>query len=503
MKSFYKNISICATLLTFVVSGCTKNFEKINTDPDALTDGPPLNMLVNVIRNTGEQFGGDVDGYGTFAGYIVKIQYMDFMSGLVPTNNSYGNRWYACYYNNAQLNYLLEQTAPEPQKYKNVRSVARIWQNYMWSYLLDGWGDIPYTDALKGLPEKGSVLTAKYDKQEDVYPAVLKSLKEIADDMAEGVGEDDIRSGDFIYGSKNFKDISIKDEMLRWQKFCNSLRLRIAMRISGVSSSLAKATIEEIAGDKGKYPVLETNDENCYLRWPGSKPYFEPWYSSGVDGNRINNWGISDIFIDHLASMDDPRLAVIATKNNEGKYVGFPNGASKGPEKTTSVSWIGNKYIQDPVGFTPFYKSCETYYILSEAAMLGYNVGITAESAYTRAVHLSMEDNGVAGADITKYLEGKGKWNDTKERIWWDMWVALFKANFEAWSLYRRTGIPLTNYPSLNSIFGKKHNDQPWRLPYPNNEYLYNKENTEAAASSVVDYVWGKQLWWDTRKGKF
>ena len=77
-------------------SGCTKSFDEINVDPDALPNVPPGNMLTNVLRNTAESFGGDVDGYGTFAGYIVKIQYMDYMSGLIPTNNTYGNRWYNC-----------------------------------------------------------------------------------------------------------------------------------------------------------------------------------------------------------------------------------------------------------------------------------------------------------------------------------------------------------------------------------------------------------------------
>ena len=114
-----------------------------------------------------------------------------------------------------------------------------------------------------------------------------------------------------------------------------------------------------------------------------------------------------------------------------------------------------------------------------------------------------MEDNQIAEADIVKYLAGKGKWNNTKERIYWDMWVALFKNNFEAWTLYRRTGIPSTNYPSLNSIYGKAHNDQPFRLPYPNNEYLYNAANVNKEAEKLKDFVWGEQMWWDKRTGKF
>jgi len=480
-------------LLAFVfMAGCTKNFEKINTDPDALPDVPPQNMLINVLRNAGEQFGGDVDGYGTFAGYIVKIQYPDNMGGLTPTNNTYGNRWYACYYNNTQMNDLLKKTEDKAAGFKNIRTIARIWQNYMWSYLLDGWGDIPYTEAFKGMPGEGNLLKPKYDKQEDVFPAVLADLKKIADEMAAGLGTDNVGDYDIVY----------QGDMRKWQKFCNSLRLRMAMRISAVAPALAKSTIEEIAGNMNKYPVLETNAENCYLYWPGSLPYMEPWYKSGINGKRIDNWGMFDIFIDHLNEVKDPRIAAVAQKANTGTYVGYQNGLPSGPAVLRSVSWIGEYYINNPSGYTPFYKSCETYYILAEAAMLGYNVGMTAESAYNKAVMISMKDNGVSDADAQTYLAGKGKFDNTKEKIWWDMWTALFKENYEAWSLYRRTGIPSTNYPAINSIFKGKHNDQPWRLPYPNNEYLYNKANTEAAAVGVVDQVWGKRLWWAKDNGK-
>ncbi|CDT03960.1 conserved exported hypothetical protein [Sphingobacterium sp. PM2-P1-29] len=492
MKKLLFNIKFASILAIVCLASCTKDFEKINTDPDALPNVPPQNMLINVLRNAGEQFGGDVDGYGTFAGYIVKIQYPDYLSSLVPGNNTYGNRWYACYYNITQMNDMLKKTEDRAEGFKNIRTVARIWQNYMWSYLLDGWGDIPYSEAFKGMPEDGNLLRPKYDKQEDVFPAVLADLKKIADEMSDGLGTDDIGDYDIIY----------EGDMLKWQKFCNSLRLRIAMRISSVAPALAKSTIEEIAGSKINYPVMETNDENCYLYYPGTLPYMEPWYKSGINGKRIDNWGMFDIFINYLNEVKDPRIASIAQKTNLGTYVGYKNGLAASHNPLRSVSWIGEHYINDASGYTPFFKSCETYYILAEAAMLGYDVGISAKDAYNKAVMISMEDNGISKDDANLYLSKEGQFDGTKERIWWDMWTALFKENYEAWALYRRTGIPSTNYPSVGSIFLDRHTDQPWRLPYPNNEYLNNKVNTDAAATGIVDHSWGKRLWWAKDNGK-
>lgn len=472
-----------------LLTGCTNSFYDINTDPDAYSEIPFTNQLAYVIRNTGDRMGNDMDGYGTFAGYIVKIQYMDNLSGLIPSNNTYGNRWAACYGNNAQMKDLLEKTEANAEAFKNIRFVARIWQNFMWQYCTDGWGDIPYTEALNGAEKDGSILFAKYDKQEFVYRSVMTSLKEIADEMSNGFGSDEIGEGDFLFDGK----------VEKWQRFCNSLRLRMAMRVSGVDAALSKSTIEEICGNPEKYPYISENDEQCYLNWPGSAPYFEPWYNNK---RTRDDHGLSDIFVDHLLSMDDPRLPILVKPaGTDGKYRGYPNGPEKGPNPLNSISRIGEKYRDDPFGFTPFYKACETYYILAEAAMLGYNIGMTAEEAYVKAVHLSMEDNGVDQAETDAYLAGKGKWNNTKERIWWDMWVALFKDNFEAWCLYRRTGVPTTNYPAIASIYGSAHNDQPFRLPYPQNQYQYNKESLDEVLGDVKDFGWGKQMWWDTRTG--
>jgi hypothetical protein len=474
------------------LAGCTGSFEDINTDPDAYVDVPATNMLGNVIRRSAEQIGGDMDGYGTYAGYIVKIQYMDYLGGLVPTNNTFGNRWYNCYYSNTQLNDILEKTEDAAEGNKNIRLVSRIFGNFLWLYNLDTWGDMPYSEAFKGDPEKGAILNAKYDSEQEIYPAVMAELKAAADELAAGFGDDEVGDGDFLFGG----------DMQKWQRFCNSLRLRAAIRLSGVATELAKSTLEEIVANPAKYPLIEENADNAYFYWQNSSPYFERWY----DNFRTrDDHGLFDTFIAHLKETEDPRLHVIAKPAvSDGEYRGYQNGAASQP-LLSEMSRIGALYRENPTGFTPFYKSCETYYILAEATLLGWNTGVTAEEAYEKAVRLSMEDNGISTADADAYLAGKGKWDNTKERIWWDQWVALFKENHEAWCLYRRTGIPTreVNYVSLNSIYGTAHNDQPFRMPYPNNEYLYNEDKLEEALVGIEDYCWGKQLWWDTREGVY
>jgi len=485
MKNIFKFKLTLLFVSALLITGCTSDFDDINTDPDAFIQVPTTNNLGYVLAYTSMTMGNDLDGYGTWAGYITKIQYLDYMSGIIPTNNTFGNRWTVCYQGNSFLNDILETTEAGAEANKNMRLVVRTWQNYLWQYCTDGWRDIPYTEALKGAE---GVLQTKYDKQEDIYPVIMAEFKKIADEMAEGFGTDELGDGDFIYGG----------DMSKWQKFCNSMRLRMAMRISGVAPELAKSTIEEICGNPAKYPYIDSSASACYFWWQGSGSYYERWY----DNKRSrDDHGISDILIDHLVDMQDPRLSSIAKPAvSDGEYRGFPNGPATQPQLNT-ISRIGAIYRDDPSGFTPYIKACESFYILAEAAMLGWNVGMTAEEAYEKAVRLSMEDNGVSEADTEAYLAGKGKWDNTKERILWDMWVALFKDNFEAWCLYRRTGIPTTNYPAIESVWNGVHNDQPFRIPYPNNQYLYNKDELDKVLVNVADYCWGQQMWWDTRTG--
>ncbi len=492
MKNIFKLTTVASLVATLLLGGCTSKFEDINADPDALTESIPTNQLAYVLRYIAYYY-GSMDATESWAGYVSDIQYIDTYSYL-PTNNTYGNKFAANYRCQVQLNDVLEQTEENAEEYKNIRWAARIWQQFMWLWTTDQFGDIPYSEAL-GMDE--GELEAAYDSQSTIYPAILEELKTIADEMAsEEEGSEEIGEGDFLFGG----DVTL------WQKFCNSIRMRAAMRIVNVAPELAQSTIEEICQNPSTYPLLETNDENAYFYWQGSDPYFEPWYENYYTRD---DDGMSEIFIEHLKSMDDPRISAMAKPaGTDGEYRGFENGALNQPSNLNTISRIGTMYRETPDGFTPFLKSCENYFIKAEAALRGWNVGTTAQEAYEEAVRLSMDDNNVSDADTEAYLAGAGAWDGTFERLYMEEWVALFKNCVEAWSLYRRTGYPdliqtSGQYPGAACAYGTDHNDVPFRMPYPNNEYLYNTDNVNAAAANLVDYVWGEQMWWDTRTGVY
>ena len=491
MKNIFKLTSVAALATTLMLGGsCTSNFDEINTDPDALDTGSPTNMLGYVLQSTMTQHGSVGDATCSWAGYTVKIQYMDNYNYL-PTNNTYGNKFSCCYRMNEQLDDVLSMTEEAADELKNIRWTARIWKEFLWLWTTDQFGDIPYSEANQ--VEEGNAQPV-YDDQSTIYPAILANLKTIADEMANDSGTDAIGEGDFLFHG----DINL------WRKFCNSLRMRAAMRIVNVAPDLAQSTIEEICQNPTAYPLLETSEENAYFYWQGSDPYFEPWYD---DSRTRDDYGMSNIFVAHMTSTNDPRIsAIMKPAASDGQYRGYENGALAAPSNLQTISRMGAIYRDDPAGFTPVLKSCENYFIKAEAAMRGWNVGITAQEAYEEAVRISMEDNNVSASDADAYLAAAGKWDNTLERIYMEEWVALFKEGVEAWSLYRRTGYPqeiITSgeYPGAFNSFGTTHNDVPFRMPYPDNEYQYNEENVEAAAANIVDNTWGEQMWWDTRTG--
>jgi len=483
MKRYLEKIFAIALLLTFMVTGCTDEFGDINTDPDRAKDAPATNVLAFVLRYHSDTYydvWNNMNEPETYGGHLTKIQYIDearynFRPGVVE------NKWYYGYITLQNVQEIKKKA--EADEATNLLGVAKVLEAYIFQAMTDTWRDIPYTDALN-LSE--GILLPSYDRQEDIYPALLNTLKE-ANDLFNQGGSDNLGDGDVLFNG----------DVEKWQKFCNSLRLRMAMRISGVDAGLAKSTVEGIMGNLSSNPIMESNDDNAFFMYPGSTPYEETWFE---DGKGRDDHGMSDILIDALKERNDPRLPVYAyPATDDGEYRGYTIGATAQPSLAT-ISRIGYRFRNDPAGFAPYMRYAETMFHVAEAAQKGYNVGMSAKEAYDAAVTGSMIENGIEQADIDAYLAGAGAFDGTLQKIYWQEWIALFKQGMEAWSLFRRTGVPTTHYVAPGSAY-TGHNSPPFRYPYPNNELTLNGGNSKAFADEVVDDFWGKKMWWDTRTG--
>lgn len=481
MKKYLYRLSAIA-LLGVILMGCTKDFEEINTDPDAYADAPITNVLAFCIRYTCDNMfdpWADMNEPSTYGGHLAKKQYID-EARYVYRPTVVANNWHYLY---ITLNNLRDvRDRAEENGLTNMASVAKIWEAVIVQLGTDRWRDIPYSEAIR-LDE--GIVTPKYDTQEEIYPALISLLEEAANGLASGT--DDLGSGDILYSGDTDS----------WIKLANSLRLRMGMRLANVNPSLAKQVAESVAGR----PLIKDNGDNAFFWWPGEDPYREPWAD---DFRTRDDHCISDIMANLMNGLADPRLPVYAQPNGDGEYVGCEIG---GPNSITTnhktlYSLIGPRFRENQGGFTPIYRAAETYFHLAEAAVRGWSVGTTAQAAYEAGVTASCAENEVSAA---AYLNGRAKFDGTLEQIYTQEWIALFKQGMEAWSLYRKTGVPTTHhiasYLSAAGYDGKGHNTPPLRYPYPTTETSLNGSNSQAFISQVVDDFWGTPMWFDTRAG--
>jgi len=503
MKRYIQHSVFAFVLVAFLLAGCTDKFEEINTDPDNPKEVSVNNLFAWTIWQNSLRFYDRwfmLDEPAGFAGYVAKMSYIDeakyqFRPGVQDTNWQYFYR--------ILLNLRDVQGRAIELELKNLELAAKTMEVEAVQIATDRWRDIPYSDAVK-LTE-GSFLPT-YDRQETIYPALLELTKEVGDKFAEGDGDDDISGGDLLFGG----------DMNKWRRFANSLRLRMAIRISEVSPDLARQHVEELLTNPSKYPLMETNDVNAFFWWDASdvnrrEPIADAYYT------RKTEFCAPDLLVDHMLQRADPRIAIYFTPTpssaikddpdyDDGKplYRGYIIGASLNPPAKNYSVW-GDRYGIDLGGFSPYYRASEVYFHIAEAALLGYNTGgISAEEAYTEAVNLSMEENGLSTADAAAYLAAGGKFDGTKKKVWYEEWVALFKQGMEGWSLYRRTGTPENHYiaPGRANRYSN-HNVPPLRSPYPSTELSLNGENNAPYNAEIVDDFWGKPMWWDTRTGIF
>ena len=367
----------------------------------------------------------------------------------------------------------------------------------LWQIMTDCYGSIPFTEGAKG--EEGIIQPA-YDSQQDVYTGILALLEDANTKLAAGgTIENDIINDNSV-------DL--------WQKFANSLHMRVAIRMSNVDPAGAKTELQKILGNAATYPVLESNSDQISLEWLGTSPYWEPYYNDQITRD---DHGMCKIFIDALLATSDPRISEFAfPAESDGQYRGVPAGMSLTQESATalnSVSRIGFRYRNDPTGSTYFMRYAEVEFIKAEAYARPdlLNNASLARSAYEAGITASCAEHNVATGAITTYLANTnvgwglaGSWGYTNlQKIYYQKWVSLFKQGHEAWAETRRTDIPLMGIApgATPATLLTAHNRPPFRWPYPTSEYTLNKTVVEAADDGIVDRFWGTKMWWDTRTG--
>ena len=368
-------------------------------------------------------------------------------------------------------------TAHEKEFFPNVKQFARIWRAYLISEFVDNFGPYPIESFLGENPV--------FNSEKDDYEFILKELKEAAAAINTSVLPVEAE------GKCDPFD-NVKYDPVKWQKYANSLRMRLAMRLSNIDKATAQTEFEDAAkGNKiltademfavkendgwdvfsGVYTrsfddqVLSSTVANLLTNLGGIKvteqrsdlaSYVKPANYLGIKYDRhyvANTYNpTKQYWLDGMPENLDPRALKIfclpddenaenyidkyndrtakdfvlytvdengnpiPNKDNPGEikidatrcWNGYPAGSRGGWSPTLAYNqlvtngygpgctlpMLGKDYCQGKSRI--FFAAWETYFLLAEASLYGWNTGTTAKEAYENGIKASFEYFGVS-----------------------------------------------------------------------------------------------------------
>ena len=505
-------------------SGCSDDFEEYNQDPFALTNDdlaadyrlvgePFINIVRNIYVHTpawvtqlqqnliGDVYSGYLMPPTPFAGNSNNMNY-----NLVDGWNTWA--WNPAYQNVMAPGLAIEQNANgEFVEFLDWLKILRVEAMHR---VTDMFGPIIYTK-FGQIESDGSIL---YDCQDVVYDAFFNDLEAGINGLTNFVNSgvtSPFTAFDEVYGG----------DITKWVQFANSLRLRLAIRISKVDPARAKTEAE--AAMNHPFGVITANDGNFTVKNEVDHPM-----------NTINNaW--NDIRMGApmesiLVGYNDPRLPQYFQPATQAEVAGEYKGIRQGIEIADKGTYVNYSALQ-PLGDVQLMVAAEVYFLRAEGALRGWEMGGSAQDLYEEGIRTSFDQYGLSGAedyiadntsmpipyiDVNNSVNSveAGNPNLSTATIQWDSgasfegnleqiitqkWISMYPDGQEAWSEFRRTGYPKLFPVVINNSGGEIDTDeQIKRIKYISGEYGQNPGGVATGVSCLGGTdTGGVSLWWD------
>ena len=452
MKKITSQILLVTMLLVISVTSCKKDFlDKVNDNPNLPTSVSPKVLLASAQTATAFYVGGDAQRYcGIYTQYITGYSRQFFGYGrYVFTEEDFNNFWNNMYAGSMyDLNRIMTYATEHPGQYDYYDGCAKIMMAYSLGVMTDLFGDIPYSEAFKGLDNKQPA----FESQQTIYQTIQTLLDSAISQINNDPGDDVVTpyEDDFMYNG----------DMSAWIALAYGLKARNYIHLTNVSATAATDALAALAGG------LSSSSGNARVKFGSAVNYNAPWYQYINERDDILYDGYC---IQSMITANDPRYGV---------YI-----------DTADVYW-GTGYIGPYFGAdnSPifFFTYAEQKFIEAEAYQrLGDTTN--AQLALTDAVHASMAQYGVAAADDSTYIANNVDYANSTNRLGLIMnekYVAQFP-QIESWNDWRRTG-----YPALTV--------NPGVLPQIPRRYIYptqERENNPHCPQGST--LLNPPLWWD------
>lgn len=438
------------------------------------------NRLGNLFMNS---WGGNVNSYTGI--YTVEFD-------LNIDNSFYSRTWENLFLTTLGLTNIQNYPA---DNYDNHKAIAKIVKAFYFQYLVDLYGNMPYSQAHNPLNT-----TPAYDNAKDIYRSLVVEL-ETAVAMIHNAPANTTAVGN--------EDAIFKGNMVNWEKFANTLKLRLLIRESGVASSQAYITAEmnELTASGAQFLTADAKVNPGYSNANNDKQ--NPFYNTY--GFNINETTARAGYLSTVAtknaieslngvkySPSNPSLAFDNRlprlwKQNGSAYEGVIQGQT-GIEATDNLANFGPGIVKNSAQDGYIFTAAESYFLQSEAVHKGYLTG-DAKALFQTGIQKSFDLLGATGGPTyianTNGIDKLG-WDataDKVEAIMTQKWIALMSINgLESWIEYTRT-----SYPQTDLALTATRPAKPVRLMYPGSEYTANGNNVPSQSQN--DAFTNKIFW--------
>ena len=467
--------------MLLIFAGC-ESLDEYRENPNEVTETHPKLLLPTVAK-----YGFKVES-GSESCVVQYASRMMVISDVALEVQFY--TWtrgdYDKYDNLRNVNKMMEEaTRIESPAY---RAIAKIFRAIYFYDLTMTFGDIPYSQALKG--ESEAVYFPEYDTQKEVFTGILKELKEASDSLAIS---DEIVEGDIIY----------EGDLSKWRKFANSYRLKILLTLSHQTDDADLDVVSEFASIVSNQPIIESLEDNGQLVFADAVNSRYTFYNESRFGSAVY---LDSTFVQRLADREDPRLFIYAAQTSnaqkDGKSIDDFSGYGGGnpiasPDVVYATAAKGDislinqsRYTKDPVNEPSMVLGYpEMQFILAEGVERGWISG-DAKTYYENGVKASFEFYNTYAENYAEYVEegdaeayllgGLVNYDSVSttdehiELIITQKYLQSFMQN--KWTPYfehLRTGYPSFAYIGTDT--------PPTRWMYPQVALDYNEENVNEA----------------------
>jgi len=486
MKNIFK-ISSVALFLGLSLGSCS-DYLDVNDNPNGanVSTATPELTLPAAQAITADQLTDNMNQLGNliipnWSNNIEQFIFFQNESNYIITTGFYAEVWEELNWANSNFD-LVEKTSLAGV-HDNYKAIAKIMKSFNFQYIVDLYGDAPYTEAYM----RDENLTPVFDPAEDIYRNLILEIDD-AITLINDAPTEAINPG--------ATDIMLGGNMNMWIKFANSLKLRILLRESqrtgGSDPAYVANQITAMAGAQ----FLGAGD-NVYAN-PGfsnssttkQNPFFKE-FGEDINGNATQSNGAvraNNYTLDYLVGTDDDRYTKIYAPIDGGTYIGMTQDAiDLLGDTVVPFSGLGDGLLQSSEQNAIIFTAAESLLLQAEAAEF-YGLAGSAQTFYQQAIEESYKLLGLTTAEAQAYYNQAGvnnvNWADSPnklEAIINQKWVALNGINgVESWIEHTRTGFPL-NLPIVSSA---SSTTRPIRLLYPGSEIQSNSQNVPPQAAS-------------------